>query len=392
MTHDILNSTSYDYIICGGGMSGLSLAFYLTNSTLNDKRILIIEPELKNKNDRTWAFWEIGESPFEDIVFNKWNKVGFVDSANNLKVYQLQSYNYKLIRGIDFYNYLNNHLSRFPNVDFLRDRVEAIIEIENSVIVKTKSGLQYKGDYVFDSTFKPDFKNPSNYNLLQHFMGWVIETPTDCFNTDLPEMMNFSIEQKNRECRFIYVIPLSKNKALVEFTIFSKELLSETQYELELSEFIIGKYKNYKILEQEFGIIPMSSVKIDEKISEKLIRIGTAGGYTIAATGYTFANTQRKLSKIVANLESNKTLVDIESFQNQRHKLYNATLLHVIEHKTILIAEVFDSLFEKNGMPVIMKFLDGETNLYEEMKIMWSTNKKKFIPAFLSAFKKSFSK
>jgi lycopene beta-cyclase len=60
-----LCARSSDYVICGGGMSGLSLAYYLINSKLRNKQILIIEPvERKEQNDRTWAFGKKGANPF----------------------------------------------------------------------------------------------------------------------------------------------------------------------------------------------------------------------------------------------------------------------------------------------------------------------------------------
>jgi lycopene beta-cyclase len=44
----------FDYIIAGGGMAGLSLAFYLNESRLRDKKILIIDRDAKIENDHTW--------------------------------------------------------------------------------------------------------------------------------------------------------------------------------------------------------------------------------------------------------------------------------------------------------------------------------------------------
>ena len=49
----------FDYIICGGGASGLSIAGGLSlDQYFSNKKILIIDPEFpKKKNDRTWCFW-----------------------------------------------------------------------------------------------------------------------------------------------------------------------------------------------------------------------------------------------------------------------------------------------------------------------------------------------
>ena len=67
----------FDYIFAGGGMAALSMAFYLNQSSLRDKSILIIDKEIKNTNDHTYCFWEKGQSAFEPIICQKWNKMQF---------------------------------------------------------------------------------------------------------------------------------------------------------------------------------------------------------------------------------------------------------------------------------------------------------------------------
>jgi 2-polyprenyl-6-methoxyphenol hydroxylase-like FAD-dependent oxidoreductase len=43
----------YDFIIVGGGVAGLTLAYQLVHSPLADRSILIVDRVTKNKNDRT---------------------------------------------------------------------------------------------------------------------------------------------------------------------------------------------------------------------------------------------------------------------------------------------------------------------------------------------------
>jgi lycopene beta-cyclase len=47
----------YDFILSGGGLAGLSLAYHLINSPLRDRSILIVDKDAKQQNDRTWCFW-----------------------------------------------------------------------------------------------------------------------------------------------------------------------------------------------------------------------------------------------------------------------------------------------------------------------------------------------
>lgn len=381
----------YDYIICGGGMSGLSLAYYLNKSKLCDKSILIIEPEEKTKNDRTWAFWENKSNAFENILLRKWDAVRFTNAEGQSKVLDIGNYQYKLLRGIDFYGFVINELKKNPKIEWLKEKVISIEESDNKAIVKTENSI-YSTDFVFDSIYKLNLKIRENHNLLQHFKGLVIQTKTDFFTPEMPDMMNFGIEQKNAECRFIYILPFDSKTALVEYTLFSEDLLSEKEYDEELKEYIRNdlKLSDYQILEEEFGVIPMSDVRTNEFPSEHIVRIGTAGGYTNPATGYTFQNTQRRLLRIVESLEKTGKPYIKDSFFKKRFLLYSSVLLNVLEKKRHLAADVFDRMYAQNPPSRVFRFLDGDTNFIEELKIMWSTPKNKFIVALLDVIRRKY--
>ena len=50
---------NFDYIITGAGAAGLMLAYRMAKDAFFDeKSILIIDPEKRKEEDRTWCFWE----------------------------------------------------------------------------------------------------------------------------------------------------------------------------------------------------------------------------------------------------------------------------------------------------------------------------------------------
>ena len=54
-----MKRASYDYIICGGGASGLLLALQMEADVyFKNKRVLLVEQQQQRSNDRTWCFWE----------------------------------------------------------------------------------------------------------------------------------------------------------------------------------------------------------------------------------------------------------------------------------------------------------------------------------------------
>ena len=54
-------------LFSGAGCASLSLLMRMIRSgKFTDKKILLIDKEQKNKNDRTWCFWETQNGFFED--------------------------------------------------------------------------------------------------------------------------------------------------------------------------------------------------------------------------------------------------------------------------------------------------------------------------------------
>ncbi len=384
-----MKDKNWDFIICGGGMAGLSLAYYLQNSQFNHASILIIEPQEKNKNDRTWAFWEAKKGTFENILYRKWDAVNFRDASNKIQKLDIGNYQYKLLRGIDFYNFTRTELSKSSNIQFIKDSVISIEDNNEYATVKTTTGEIYKANFVFDSTYKLKLNIPKNHNLLQHFKGLVIRSEKAVFDPTLPEMMDFGVEQYN-ECRFMYVLPFDEYTAIVEYTLFTEKLLEEKEYDIELKKYFSKKLQitDYQVIEEEFGIIPMSDEATNEFPSKHVVRIGTAGGYTNPATGYTFQNTQKRLKALVEQLEKTGSPVIKTSWFQKRFFFYASVLLNVLEQKRLPAAEVFARLYERNSPAQIFKFLDGETNLWEEIKIMNSTKKLKFIAAVIDVIRR----
>jgi lycopene beta-cyclase len=147
-------------------------------------------------------------------------------------------FQYRQIRSKDFYAFVFDLISQHSQVDVLQEKVISITETESAAVVQTESN-QYQGQVVFNSIL--DWKilqNQTKYPLLQqHFVGWFIQSKEAVFNSAEATFMDFSVEQ-NGNTRFMYVLPTSSNEALVEYTLFSKELLPKEEYESEIQKYI----------------------------------------------------------------------------------------------------------------------------------------------------------
>ena len=180
-------------------------------------------------------------------------------------------------------------------------------------------------------------------------------------------------------------MPWSANRALVEYTGFSEHRLEEDEYKSELAAYCLTYLhlpkENYEIIETEFGMIPMTNHRF-EKAHKNIIYIGSAGGQTKASSGYTFHFIQKHSKKIVELLLANEH--PVVSGSPKKFDFYDSILLKILTEKKLHGADVFTKLFSKNEMKDVFKFLDNETSIAEDMKLISSLPTASFLSAAFS--------
>jgi lycopene beta-cyclase len=372
---------SFDYIIAGSGLAGLSLLYRLIHDDqFAAKKILVIDGEQKTKNDRTWCFWEKGEGVFEPVVHHSWSNLSFFTPEFSKK-FQMKSYRYKMILGNDFYRYVLDGITKNENVTFHIAKIEKIYTEGNRGIVKTDSGT-FDGEYIFNSTnlFNPEITTGNS--LLQHFLGWKIKVEKPIFNPKEATLMDFTVAQKHGTT-FMYMLPTTPKEALVEYTLFSPEVLERKEYEIELRKYIREKLQieSFEIIHDEFGIIPMTLARFERSIGpeKRIINLGTAGGFTKASSGYTFYFVQKHLDNLVASLKKGNSPALSKSFQDRKFDWYDRTLLDVLLNQKIEGREIFEQLFKNMSPESVLAFLANESTAWEEFRIRLSVPLKAFI-------------
>ena len=371
----------YDYIISGAGAAGLSLLMRLMqHKEFDKKRILVVDKAPKNQNDHTWCFWEQEAGIFEPVVHHRWQQLHFYSSYYSGMV-NLSPYHYKMIRSIDFYQFVMQEAAKHANVAFAYGRVEAAGNEGNNGLV-ILNGERYTADYVFNSIlFGPPSVPAGKHYLLQHFKGFIIETGENAFNPAEATLMDFRVSQQHG-LTFVYVLPLSQNRALVEYTLFTAELLTDEEYKAALHNYISSYLgiEQYTIAEEEFGIIPMTNMKFVKQLG-KVINIGTAGGQTKGSSGYTFQFIQKHTEKLVSSLLQHGYPKYEEPFLDRRFKMYDSTLLNILSNNKMPGDKIFADLFQKNPTDRVLRFLDHESTFEDEINLMGTLPQGVFIKA-----------
>lgn len=370
----------YDYIFTGAGLSALMTVHKMVQSgKFKDKSILLLDENTKKTNDRTWCFWKTNDSVWEQSISKKWDSALFANEDFRRDL-DLQPYDYNMVKGLDFYTQVFDLISKQENITFVNQKVLEIEESETIILVKTESE-SFSCSKLFNSIYnKQKAEGQTKYPVLQqHFIGWFIKSEQPVFNSEQATFMDFSVEQKGNT-RFMYVLPTSKTEALLEYTLFSHKHLKKEEYENEIQQYIkkLG-ITNYEIVEKEQGSIPMTCYPFWKANTKNVLNIGTSGGWTKASTGYTFKNSDKKSSELVAFLQRE---TDFTKFHKRtKFWFYDLLLLDILDRKNELGSHIFSSMFKKGNPSLIFKFLDEETTLYEDIQVILKCPKMLFIKA-----------
>lgn len=372
MNYTVKDNHIYDYIIAGAGASGLSLLWNMLQSDkLRQKRILLVDLNFTPVNDKTWCFWDNSNIPFEELIYHTWSNLE-VSALSNRMSEDLSRYKYYCIRSVDYSEKILSLAENSDNVTLIESKIFDFKDEENQGVVVTDHGA-FKAKHIFQSALKPPGlqKEKLDISLKQHFLGWEIETRENLFDPNRAIFMDFDISQSNG-LSFFYSLPFSKTRALIEYTIFSSEVLTDEQYELELINYLKIKFNlesnEYSIIRREKGVIPMEDRRYPPMFCNHVYNMGTAGGLTKPTTGYTFTRIQKRSREIVNALEK-ETPIPTQRASSYRFRIYDMMLLSILDRQNDKSVEIFHDLFKHNSFDRILQFLEEGTHLGQELKI-----------------------
>jgi len=360
---------TYDYIIAGAGCAGLSLAMRMAgDSFFDNKRILLIDCSPKTQNDRTWCFWSESDFGYQSATKQSWKTLEF-KSDKTTKSESISPYTYYHLKSSDYYAEAKSVLNNKPNFTWVKEQISDLVADQNGVSVLTRSQT-YKADLVFNSICDKKKLTKASGMLWQHFYGYTIDINNVDFAHRPVTLMDFSLSDNEEYVQFGYILPFEDGRVLIEYTEFSHRQLEVDEYEELLSNYLkkLG-IDNYSVLEKEHGRIPMSQSSFKRR-DRGIIYIGTAGGMTKPTTGYTFRNIQLDSARIVSSLKTGEPKTTARG--HQRFNFYDRLLLGIIKDEPSKVKPIMTSLFKRNKTRNILKFLDEQTSILEEIRIFLS--------------------
>jgi lycopene beta-cyclase len=111
--------------------------------------------------------------------------------------------------------------------------------------------------------------------------------------------------------------------------------------------------------------------------------LGTLAGCSKASTGYTFYNIQKHCQEIVNALENQKGIKNLNWKRKSRFKFYDNILLNIAKKWPQALPDTFFNLFQTNPGAAVLKFLNEESNFFEELRLLFNLKFSIFIKSLI---------
>lgn len=205
--------------------------------------------------------------------------------------------------------------------------------------------------------------------LWQHFLGHRVRTARPVFDPRTVTLMDFRTPQPAGGVAFGYVLPTSATEALVEYTEFSVDLLTDEQYRERLGSYLeragIGAHE---VLGEERGVIPMTDARFPTSGDPRVLRWGANSGSVRPSTGYSFTALQRQADDLAR--QAVRGGLRLPPAHRPRHLLMDSLVLQAMASGRVDGARFFVDLFRRNPVHRVLGFLDGSTSPVEDLRLM----------------------
>jgi lycopene beta-cyclase len=361
-----MTAVKLDAVIAGGGLSGLSLAAYLATSGWGDRRVLVVDDGACERAATCWASWTDRPQLLDAAVSRSYEHVR-ICAAGQARTVDLAPYRYQLVRRADLRGVVGELLDGCAGFEVRCGRVDAVHDGPDAAEVVV-DGTPVQARWAFDS--RPAATDaPVDARLA--FTGWQVRSRRPLFSPEVPVLFDFRTPQMGR-ARFVYVLPDDACNALVELTEFvphSARPSPPVERDVALSRYL-ADCVDYTIVRTESAVLPLRT-RQPRRAFGRVLAIGARAGLIKASTGYGYQRIQRDSQAIARSLARYGHPFDLPR-PRPRHRLLDALLLDTLDRDPAQLQRAFASLFLGNPAGTVLRFLDEDTSVLDDLRLISS--------------------
>jgi lycopene beta-cyclase len=360
---------TYDLVILGGGCAGLSLAMALDAQGERCPRTLVIESRAEYTNDRTWCFWN---SQTANTVYQSqhhWQTMQ-VSNAGQSVTLDCGLTPYQMVAAQDFYAAAQTAINRQANITLgLNTSVVGEPGHSNGLWhIRTGAGNVTTRSVV--DTRPTRLPQLDGATLWQSFYGQEIECSKAIFNPLSLDLMDF-LSPDVRDIGFVYVLPVSPTRALVEVTVFGATPLGPAELSARLSTALDKRIGDaaFTTLRTEHGILPMGLNEAPSQTKAGLVKVGVMAGGARPSTGYAFQRIQRWAGECAQALQSTGQPIGhrLDPFAL---RVMDQIFLNVLRADPLRGGAIFFALFSKADPARVIRFLSGRAGVIDSLAVV----------------------
>ena len=225
-------------------------------------------------------------------------------------------------------------------------------------------------------TFDSRPPKASNNAMLQHFVGQEVVINKPVFDTSTAILMDFRVDQ-SEGMHFIYLLPYSSTRALVESTLFTTKVLERAFYTDAIENYLLDHHgaSIVDIVHEEQGVIPMGALSPHDP---KIPGIGANAGAIRPASGYTFVFIHQQIQRAIEASRQGKPL----RFKRPHKSVdvwMDAVLLTVLRNWPQQGPKLFARMAASLTGDEFVQFMSGQANWRLRFKVIMAMPKLPFI-------------
>jgi lycopene beta-cyclase len=363
-----LGALDADVIVCGAGAAGLSIAVRLARLPL---RVSVIDAREGYAHDRTFSSFRARSHPFEDAIARRYRAIDVVGRDRRV-ARNVEARPYEVLPADRFYGAALAALAPHDHVRIeLGVRVSSIRDLGPHVEVETARGA-LRAALVIDARGElASAGTERDVRWVQHFAGLEVEVEQPIFEPAVATLMDLRVSQADGP-HFVYVLPESPRRALVEDTHFGPSTLPIETYEANVHAWLADRKAGaVSVLRRERGALPMTTANVDRGHG-RVLRAGLTGGAAKPSTGYAFAFIQRDADAIGHALVGwdRMRVPTIPPVRSETSLFFDRVFLSYLASHPRDAERVFVGLFASTSGPSIARFLSEDASVSDYLAVM----------------------
>jgi lycopene beta-cyclase len=376
-------SEAFDLVILGGGCAGLSLSMALAAQGGRCPRTLVIESRTEYTNDRTWCYWSDRSALTPYPIQHRWQTMRVAHAGRSVSL-DCGSTPYHMVAARDFYAAAQASIDQQPNMASRRG-TSVVGEPSHSGGVwniRTSSGTVTARSVV--DTRPPRLPRRDGATLWQSFYGQEIECSAAVFEPSSIDLMDF-LAPDPRHIPFVYVLPVTRTRALVEVTVFGATPLAPRELSARLEAAVAKRVRGapFTTLRSEHGILPMGLNETPRATQGSRVKVGVMAGGARPSTGYAFQRIQRWAVECAQALESDGHPVGHRPGPLPL-RVMDQIFLDVLRADPGRGGALFFSLFSRADPARVIRFLSGDASAIDSLAVVAAMPVSPFVRAALA--------